>query len=477
MRSDAEGSPGETGWARSLLQRPPVRTWRALPSRSDDSTTHRPHLGKRVRAWVIKQLKQRGELMVYRTAGLPIVLRTLFEPDVGTPTATIRAAYARRFWKAEPIEYLDLAIAILLWPLVVGAAAIWMTCRNGSIVAARSGRSRPGQVRDQLWLAVTRGILPPWYYILDFHDRSRMTRAASYLSRCETKRGVYELLNERHETPSPLSDKAEFAVYCETRQIPTIPVLVVARGGNLVGEYSDRLPSIDLFVKPVRGQGGKGAERWNCLEPDLFERVGTGQRLRGEALLQRLKEESHWIPRLVQPRVVNHPAIADLSNGALATVRALSCMDASIRPELVGTVLRMAVGSNKVVDNLHSGGIMANVDIRTGRLEYATDLGMDAHLGWVDRHPDTGARIEGRIMPMWDDVCALVIRTHSAFGDRILVGWDVGILPDGPCLVEGNRGPDVDGMQRAARRPLGTGRFGELLAYHLKYGACPSHTL
>jgi hypothetical protein len=134
----------------------------------------------------------------------------------------------------------------------------------------------------------------------------------------------------------------------------------------------------------------------------------------------------------------------------------------------LGAFFRMAIGGNVVVDNLHAGGIAAAIDLATGAMLPATNLGTDARLGWLDRHPDTGAAIAGRVLPLWDDVRSLAVAAHRAFPDRVVVGWDVGILPEGPILVEGNSAPDVDIMQRPPAAPLGSGRFGELLAFHLR---------
>jgi hypothetical protein len=108
------------------------------------------------------------------------------------------------------------------------------------------------------------------------------------------------------------------------------------------------------------------------------------------------------------------------------------------------------------------------VDLATGRLGPATDLGVRVDSAWHARHPATGAQIEGRLLPHWPEALALVQRAHDLIGDRVAVGWDVAILEDGPCLIEGNGKPDVDLIQRPHRAGLGNSRFGALLAHHLK---------
>jgi len=132
--------------------------------------------------------------------------------------------------------------------------------------------------------------------------------------------------------------------------------------------------------------------------------------------------------------------------------------------------VRMAIGGNVTVDNIHAGGIAAAVDIEAGTLGPASNLGDDAALGWLDCHPDTGGKILGRTLPLWADVLKLARWAHCAFADRVVIGWDIAILVEGPTLVEGNSGPDVDLMQRPLRRGIGQGRFAELLLYNLRGG-------
>jgi hypothetical protein len=52
----------------------------------------------------------------------------------------------------------------------------------------------------------------------------------------------------------------------------------------------------------------------------------------------------------------------------LPTVRVVTCLDERGGPELIGAVFRMSVGKNVTVDNLHAGGIAAQVALDSGRL-------------------------------------------------------------------------------------------------------------
>ena len=401
---------------------------------------------------------------------MALLANLLVVPDRFSPAArTIGRAYAFRFWRpSNGGEWLDLVAAFLLWPLAVVVCIIRYTHRNGRVVAGRFGRPIALQIADQLRLCVTSALFPPWYYIFELYRPGRMAFARGYVTRGETKHGAYPLLADARGSTSPLSDKEEFARFCSEHQISTLPVLLSAHKGELRWNGLDlgRLPKRDLFVKPVSGRGGRGAERWDYAYGGKY-RHPTGRTLSGNQLLERLCLKSQNEPVLVQERVRNHPAISDLSNGALNTVRMISCLDERERPELIGAVLRIAVGSNVTVDNVHAGGLAAAIDLDRGILSAATDMGVDANLGWVEHHRGTGARIAGRVLPHWEDLCQLVRRAHSSFGDRVVIGWDVAITAQGPRIVEGNSGPDVDLIQRPLQTPFCNSRLGELLALHL----------
>ena len=149
-------------------------------------------------------------------------------------------------------------------------------------------------------------------------------------------------------------------------------------------------------------------------------------------------------------------------------MRLLTILNEHGEPEAVNAAFRMAVSKASPVDNFHAGGIAAPVDMATGTLGLATGLGLGGDFRWHETHPLTGAQIRGRRLPQWEAAMALAIAAHRLVAPRVMVGWDIGFLLDGPCLIEGNTGPDADIHQRVELRPIGNARYGELLAWHLE---------
>ena len=401
--------------------------------------------------------------MVYWIGGLPVASRN--RPLCGSsPLDELRQEYARSYWAskggATPLLRL---LARLLWIPRLMLGMLRYTARNGRLIRARTGTTITDQILSQMLVYVRHGILPRWYYIFSLYEQGGIDRAPFFLNRFETKPMLFKRLN-RIGT-SPLGDKAAFAAHCLRHEIPHVPVLAIANG-NSVRQLAD-FPEADLFIKPVKQRGGRGAERWQWVGEGHFKGP-DGTIVDTQTLIAVLARKSQRMPRLVQPRMVNHSSIADLSNGALSTIRVLSCLNELGVPEIVAASFRMAIGRNVTVDNIHAGGIAAAVDIETGTLGPASNLGDDAALGWLDHHPDTGGKIAGRTLPFWSDVLKLARWAHCAFGDRVVVGWDIAILDEGPTLIEGNSGPDVDLMQRPLRRGIGQGRFAELLLFNLR---------
>ena len=408
---------------------------------------------------LLMKMAVRGEKLVYRIGGLPVALRS---SDGDRTCDTIRRAYAHAYWRPARWDgYLEIAAAWLLWPIVAFIGPLWFTAKNGQAIWRRHKRGLLRQFLDQARLFFTDGVVAPWYYIFELAKDPSSERAELFVQRSGTKAGIYPLL--RRGVTTELNNKKIFADYCAEKGVPCVPYLLFLDGSD-PGEA--KLPDCDLFVKPGGGRGGRGAERWDLVRPGIFSGPDV-EKLGANELLGRLKERAKHRPLLVQRRINANPEVADLTAGALPTVRVTTCLNEQGEPEVVGAVFRMAIGSNRTVDNLHAGGIAAGVDLEKGMLSAASNLGMDARLGWLDRHPDTGAEIFGRALPQWEETKALAIQAHRAFDDRVIVGWDIGVTEQGPLVVEGNSSPDLDIVQRFDQPACAT-RLGSLLGWHLK---------
>lgn len=389
----------------------------------------------------------------------------------GSWATQIHKRYLRALWrKQSALRKAGLLLALPAWPPIVLAMIAWSSWLNGGMVRRRTGKSITRQAIEQFWFAARHGLLPPWYYMFEMFDPAQQAKAPHYIHRYELKNGLLQIL--RRSVPSkrrsPTQNKIAFLKRCGKAGIPTLHNLAILKAGRLHLHTGTReqLLSQDLFVKPARGRGGEGAGLWQR-GADGY-RLQDGKPLPPEDLLTHLAALSRMKTLLVQPRARNHSAIADLSNGALCTARVVTMRAESGGHEAVCALFRMAVGDNRQVDNFHAGGIAAPIDVATGRLGAATDWGLRPHHGWKSHHPDTGGIIEGRILPLWADTRALAERAHAAFDDRHIIGWDMAILEDGPAIVEANGGPDTDMHQRVSREPLGSQRFGQLMAFHLR---------
>jgi len=404
-----------------------------------------------------RRVNEHLERFVYRVAGLPLAARTLFGS-----ASSIDKAFGVRYWHPRGFkEWISLVEGLALWPLGILGGALWYSSLNGRTIKRRGGKGVTKQFAEQLRLYFSAGVLAPWYYLFSLDEDGSSDRAKSFLQRFETKTSLFPLLKQ--SKGSPLNNKARFAEHCGSRGLRTVELIA-----HLDGKRPDvTLPDRDLFVKRATGRGGRGAERWNRVAPFVYEGP-EGERLSADELLARLVRRSRHRPQLIQPRLSPHPELAGVTAGALPTTRIVTCLNERGEPEAVIALFRMSIGSNSTVDNMHAGGIAAQPDIESGKLSRASDLGMDARIGWHSVHPDTGEQIEGRVLPYWAEAKRLAVEAHRAFSDRVVVGWDIAILEDGPILIEGNGNPDMDIIQRFMRVGLKRHRFGELIAHHLR---------
>jgi hypothetical protein len=400
--------------------------------------------------------------------------------DDSSSAVFVHRCFQREIWQEAKLpERVAICAALPLVPLVIAALAAIFTTLNGQAIKKRTGKGIIRQVREQIEIAFRCAILPPWYYIFELHEDDKRRRAREYVNRFEMKSGLYRILRDHNGgLPIPverstayIKDKLGFMSRCRKFGIATAPALMSVDKGKITAlDWSGSgLPEIDLFVKPLRGQNGKNATRWDYLGAGKYRR-NDGKHATASEVLDGLRETSHHKALLVQPRLMNHREIADLGNGTLATIRVMSCRNEQGEFEVTNAVFRMAQNSTVVVDNFHRGGIAANIDILTGELGSATCGAWGSTVdGWYEQHRETRAQILHRRLPCWPELIDLVRHAHgSAFSDQVVIGWDVALLDSGPCMIAINKAPDLDMIQRIGSTAVGNERLGKLLAFNLR---------
>jgi hypothetical protein len=237
----------------------------------------------------MKWLRAHASAVRYRVGGLPGSFRYFRYPEGHSPKQILRHVEARRYWRIRNLsEALELLFALSLSPMFVIGAAVWHTARNAGIHARRTGRPVILQFIDQLRIYVSSGVMPATYYIFSLVDHPTGARARTFLKRAETKGMLYKIVREHMPPLSSLNDKAAFARHCMEAGLPSIRMIAQVRDGKLVG--SDALPPTDLFIKPLNGKGGRGAERWEWTGGGYVS--PAGRELAASALLDRIAPPS-----------------------------------------------------------------------------------------------------------------------------------------------------------------------------------------
>lgn len=321
--------------------------------------------------------------------------------------------------------------------------------RLWTAAAARHGVSRFAVARAIAERALTLGFRPVEALQLGLGDPRLSPKV---LATCLPKRRLMALQDQLNPTHlvALTEDKAVFAEKAEALGLPVPKTFaVVGRGApgplsvsraDFVARTAATLPST-FITKPALGVYGEAVERW-ARRDERFEDSGGAQVSPAE-LFDRLSVHPKYERFLVQERLENHPAVVALTGAsALSTVRAATLLPRSGRA-LVGYAEWKVAVTDGVVDNFKqgtTGNLVANLRLRDGMLgpakrPSADGIGMQA----VEAHPASGKVFAGTTLPDWPALLDVARRFAEAFAPLRTVGWDIGLTPAGPRVVEGNR--------------------------------------
>jgi len=226
--------------------------------------------------------------------------------------------------------------------------------------------------------------------------------------------------------------------------------VVIERFGE-VRQLSDVIGDRQEFViKPARGAGGRGILVVVARENAQFK-TAKGEIVRLDELQYHVSTILSGLYSLgaqpdrviIEQRIVPHSMFDRLAVGGTPDMRIIV-----FRGSPVMAMLRLPTRASKGRANLHQGAAATGIELGTGRT-----FGGVYRDRAVTSHPDTGAVIEGHIIPYWNEM----LKASKNLSELIGMGYiGVDIVLDahqGPVVLEANTRPGLS-VQIANRTGL-----------------------
>lgn len=185
-----------------------------------------------------------------------------------------------------------------------------------------------------------------------------------------------------------------------------------------------------------------------------FEAMGRGIKLiqtkdiigSSESFFTKLINEGEF---LVEEKIIQDSKMAVFNDSSVNTIRIITfnTQDGIISPYCFIKVGRRGA----FVDNGGAGGIMASVDIKTGRI---SSYGVDETGNTYSFHPDSKKAFLEFELPEFDQAIALCKLLASKTPEVRFIGWDLAYRSDGWILVEGNAMSQLIGPQSTQHRGI-----------------------
>lgn len=323
----------------------------------------------------------------------------------------------------------------------------------------RAGEGHLGlwrQLGEMVVLRAMRGVGPGYYHTAGFWRRDLSWEdKTGQLSEREYRRCL-RVLNPppyRKLSQNKIPEKAILALH----GIPTprflgrlhMHVGRTAAGGPLrdaadLEHLARHEGATRMVFKPLEGWGGRGVhipvlEHGAVLTFRDDERGETGDAAAYCRHVLGLARGGDWIVEAYFPQ---HPVLAAINPDSVNTLRLWVLDHGADGCGILTAFLRIG-RAGSVVDNTSRGGIVAPVDLASGRLAAAREACADH--AFHARHPDHGAPIEGVMLPYWADIRDVAMQALSVFPEIRFAGLDVAVGPSGPAVLELNVSPDRKG--------------------------------
>lgn len=216
-------------------------------------------------------------------------------------------------------------------------------------------------------------------------------------------------------------------------------------------------PSLEGFVETLREVGELACKPCNGAMAVGFHRLSFDGRSFAvdarEASEEGVKNFVRTHPNYVFTEFIRPSEDLARIDPLIHTLRVIVVNPDGVSPTPIADYLRFSVGADKsgstpnyqIPDRADICSLNAYVDLESGRFGDAK-LVYPARVEDCPTHPDSGAPVEGRIS-CWPEVLEMLRQVSLALGPVEYLGYDVGITPDGPRIMEINSHSGVQYLQ------------------------------
>ncbi len=183
-----------------------------------------------------------------------------------------------------------------------------------------------------------------------------------------------------------------------------------------------------VILKPIDLSSGRGITIYNYKNDESAKE--TYNELQGEKIL-------------VEEIVKNCKELQRFNSSSCNTVRIYTMVERDKSVSIINALIRIGA-KGSAVDNYHSGGVGAAIDINTGIIyTQLHDVNGKKHIV----HPSTGTEIIGKRIPKWEALKQSVKEAAKKLPTSRWIAWDICITEDGFEYIEGNYQGDPGFLQ------------------------------
>lgn len=297
---------------------------------------------------------------------------------------------------------------------------------------------------DYLHLYHTKGLNRNEYYQFEFEKRSKKFRD-DFLGENE-QRLYLDLLNPVKYYI--LARNKYFAhKVLENTGIRKATLLCYYQPESSVQQHTDIATNITEVLQILQAksvttcvikttESSHGDNVWVIQHIEYHEDDAILKRFDGKML--QLSEVLRHQPLLFESKITQNEQFANFNASSVNTVRCMTALYPNGEATLVAAFIKIG-RSGSCVDNAGGGGnVDVNVNLHTGEIEYAIQYDGWRQIRNINKHPDSGAPLQGVIIQHWTEIKEQVLAYQQAFPYCKVAGWDIAVTPEGAVVVEVN---------------------------------------